>query len=121
MWVGPSKAAATLASGSCVWLLLLFVCVFFLFFLGAHLQHMEVPRPGVKLELHLQACTTAMAMPDLSSIFDPTAACGNAGSLTHGVRPGLTYILVDTVSGSQPTEPQWELLPFFLQVLLRCN
>ena len=28
---------------------------FVVVFLGLHLQHMEVPRPGVKLELHLLA------------------------------------------------------------------
>ena len=34
---------------------------FFLFpFLGLHLQHMEVPRPGVELELQLLAYTTAI-------------------------------------------------------------
>ena len=44
---------------------------FFLFcFLGQHLQHMEVPRLGVKWELQLLAYTTAIAMPDLSLICD---------------------------------------------------
>ena len=44
-----------------------FVLSFFLVefcFLGPHPQHMEVPRPGVGLELQLPA--TATAMPDLS-------------------------------------------------------
>ena len=40
--------------------------VFFFFFL----QHMEVPELRVKSELQLQACTTAIAMPDLSQICD---------------------------------------------------
>ena len=35
-----------------------------LFFLGLHLQHMEIPRPGVESELQLLAYTTATAMPD---------------------------------------------------------
>ena len=39
---------------------------FFLFFLGPYLQHMEVPRLGVKLELQLPIYTTATAMWDLS-------------------------------------------------------
>ena len=43
---------------------------FFLFFLGPHLQHTEVPRLGVELELHLPAYTTATAMPDPSLICD---------------------------------------------------
>ena len=39
---------------------------FFVFclFLGLHLQHMEVPRLGVKLELQLPAYATAIAMQD---------------------------------------------------------
>ena len=40
------------------------------FFLGLHPWHMEVPRLGVKLELHLLASTTATAMQDPSCIFD---------------------------------------------------
>ena len=42
----------------------------FFFFLGLHLQHMDVPRLGVKLELQLLACTTATEMQDLSHICD---------------------------------------------------
>ena len=34
---------------------------FSLFFLGPHLQHMEVPRLGLELELQLPAYTTATA------------------------------------------------------------
>ena len=37
-------------------------------FLGLHLQHMDVPRLGVKLDLQLLAYTTATAMWDLSRI-----------------------------------------------------
>ena len=40
----------------------------FFFLLGLHLQHMEVPRLGVKSELHLLAYTTTAATPDLSHI-----------------------------------------------------
>ena len=47
---------------------------FFPVFLGPHLWHMEVPKLGVKSELQLPAYT---------------AACGNAGSLNHGARPGI--------------------------------
>ena len=42
----------------------------FFFFLGPHLQHMEVPRLGVKLELQLPAYTTATATLDPSCICD---------------------------------------------------
>ena len=45
------------------------VCVlfcFFLYFLGPHPEHMEVPRLGVGWELQLPAYTTATATRDLS-------------------------------------------------------
>ena len=44
-----------------------FVC---LVFLGLHLQHMEVPRLGVELELQLLGTATATAMQDLSCVCD---------------------------------------------------
>ena len=51
-------------------LLMFFVFFFFLIFLGLHLQHMEVPRLGVELELQLPAYSTATATPDLNHIYD---------------------------------------------------
>ena len=56
---------------------------FFFVFLRLHLQHMEVPRLGVKLELQLLAYTTATATLGLSHISDLHHSQGNAGSLTH--------------------------------------
>ena len=50
-------------------LFFLFVFWFFIF-LGPHLQHMEVPRLGVKSELQLLACATATAMPDPTCVWD---------------------------------------------------
>ena len=41
-------------------------CNDFFFFLGLHLQHMEVPRLGDESELQLPAYATATAMPDPS-------------------------------------------------------
>ena len=41
---------------------------FFFFFSGPHLRHMEVPRPGVKLELQLPAYATVTAMADPSCV-----------------------------------------------------
>ena len=52
-----------------------FVC----FFLGLHLQDMEVPRLRVKLELYLLAYITAIQTQDLSC----TTACSHARSLAH--------------------------------------
>ena len=40
----------------------------FFFFLGPHLQHMEVPRLGAELELQLPAYTTAIATWDPNHI-----------------------------------------------------
>ena len=40
-------------------------------FLGPHLWHVEVPRPGVESELQLPAYPTATATWDLSSVCDP--------------------------------------------------
>ena len=44
------------------------VLIYFFFFLGPHLQHMEVPRLGVELELQLPAYPTVTAMQDPSRI-----------------------------------------------------
>ena len=53
----------------------IYICVyiyiyFFFCFLRPHPWHMEVPRPGVQLELYLPAYTTATATSDLSHICD---------------------------------------------------
>ena len=53
------------------------------FFLGLHLQHMEVPGLGVESEWQPLAYATATAMLDLSCAVTYAAAHGNAGSLTH--------------------------------------
>ena len=45
-----------------------FVFVFAFCFLGLHSQHMKVPRLGVKSHLQMLACSTAIAMWDLSHI-----------------------------------------------------
>ena len=44
--------------------------IYLFVFLGPHLQHVEFPRLGVKLELQLLTYTTATAMQDLSCFFD---------------------------------------------------
>ena len=65
-----------------------------LFFLGPHLQHVEVSRLGVKSELQLPTYTiaTATAMPDLRCV------CNLCYSLTHWARPRIeptsSWILV---------------------------
>ena len=47
-------------------------------FLGLLPRHMEVPRPGVGLELQLSTCATAT--PDPSRIHDLHCTCGNTRS-----------------------------------------
>ena len=47
-----------------------FAFIFYLFFLGPHSWHMEVPRLGIKPELQLPVYTTTTAMPDLSLVCD---------------------------------------------------
>ena len=99
------------------------------FFLGPHLQHMEVPGLGIKLELQLLAFTTTTATPDPSHVCDLHHSSQRAGSLTHWARPGIkpatSWILILRFT---TTEPQWEhplvslliffywffLLPYFL-------
>ena len=59
-------------------------------FLGLHSWHMEVRRLGGESELQLPAYATATTMRDLGRIHNLyTTARGNAGSLTHRVRPGV--------------------------------
>ena len=72
---------------------ILYLFIFGLF-LGPHLQHMEVPRLGVELELKPTAYTTATATN--------ITAQGNTGSLTHwarpGIEPGISWFLVGFVN-----------------------
>ena len=49
---------------------LLFYLFIYCIFLGPHLQHTEVPRLGVEMDLQLLAYITAMAMQDPSCICD---------------------------------------------------
>ena len=48
--------------------LLVWAIFWLLFFLGLHLQHVEIPRLGVKWELQLPSYTTSTAMWDQSHI-----------------------------------------------------
>ena len=67
--------------------------VFVFCFLGLHLQHVEVLRPGDELELQLLAYTTATAMQDLRHVCDTTAH-SNDGSLSEA--RDQTLDLMDT-------------------------
>ena len=50
--------------------ILIVIVKFFFAFLGLHVQHMDVPRLGVEMDLQPLACATATAMPDPSQVCD---------------------------------------------------
>ena len=91
---------------------------FFFFFLGPHIQHMEVPRLGVNQSYscqpipHPQQCGIGAA----SATY--TKAHGNARSLIHWVKSGIklssSWIPVRFLT----VEPQWEVpRVVFLKIL----
>ena len=69
-----------------------------LFFFGGgspHLQHMEVPRPGVKSELQLLATATAMGVQSrVFGLYHKSRQC-QFHNLLHEARK-QTYVLMDT-------------------------
>ena len=74
---------------------------FFFFFLGLHLQHVEVSRLGVRLELQLPVYSTAIAMPDLSCVFDLHHSSWQCRILNPLRKAGDgTRIPMDTMLGS---------------------
>ena len=62
---------------------------FFKSFLWPYPRHMEVPELRVKSELQLQASAQPQQCRSQAPPVTHTAACGNDGSLTHWVRPGM--------------------------------
>ena len=71
------------------------------------------PGLGVEVELQLPVYTTATATQDLSHTCDlcrSSQQCGILNPLSEAM--GRTCILRDTMSGSEPPEPQWELPGF---------
>ena len=69
----------------------------FFFFGGLHLQHMEVPRLGVELELQLPAYATATALSDPSRICDQYHSSQQRGILNPPSETrDRTHILRDT-------------------------
>ena len=94
----------------------LVVCLCFMGPHPRHMQHMEVPRLGVKLELQLPTYTTdTVSEPCLQPIPQHTTAHSNARSLTHWVRSGIepttSWFLVRFVSAV----PRSELLYFIFK------
>ena len=56
----------------------IYIYIIYFVFLGPHLWHMEVPKLGIELELHYSHRNVRSEL-----------CHGNAGSLTHCVRPGI--------------------------------
>ena len=85
------------------------------FFSQLHLQHMEVPRLGVKLDLQLPAYTTATATAtqDQSHIFNLHHSSCNTWYLTHWAKPETEPASSETTLGPHPSESQWEFHWFF--------
>ena len=52
----------------CFYFYLIYLLIYLIWFLGLHLQHIEVPKLVVELELQLQAYATATTTPDPSLI-----------------------------------------------------
>ena len=66
-----------------LWSFVFVFCFLFFVFLESHLQHMEVSRLGVQLELQPPAYTRATASRDLSHVCNLHHRHSNARSLTH--------------------------------------
>ena len=86
----------------------LFIC-----FLRLHLQHLEVPRLGVRLELQLPTYTTATAM------WDPTVSVTDASWIlvgfltcwaTRGTSKTHSFIKIKTWVGKKMTNKMFEWL-----------
>ena len=60
-----------------IFMCLLVVFFFSFFFLGLHLQNMDVPRLGIRLELQLPAYTTAIVIPGPRCICDLNLHCSS--------------------------------------------
>ena len=93
---------------------------FFFFFLGPHLQHMEVPMLGVKLQLQLPAYTRATPMPDLSCIHDLHHSSWQHqwGHWVRPLEPATSWFLVGLVFHCTATGTP---LTFFYQIFCPTN
>ena len=90
----------------------------FFFFLGPHLQHMEVPRLGVNRSCSCRPTPQPQQHGIWAMSATYTTAHSNTGSLTHWARPGIepttSWLLARFVSAV----PQGELLHILLNLTL---
>ena len=84
------------------WLLLLFIYLFILVFLGLHLWHVDVSRLGVTLNLLLPAYARVTGTRDPSYICDLQHSSRQCRCLTHwakpGIKPASSQILVGVIN-----------------------
>ena len=66
-----------------------YIFYLFIFLFRATVGHMEVTRMGVKSELQLRPTPQSQQCRIQAVSTTYTAACGNAGFLTHWLRPGI--------------------------------
>ena len=76
------------------------------FFLWPHLQHKKVPRLGVQLRLQLLAKPQPQQLRIQATSVTYAIACGNTGSKPLSKARDWTCILMNTMSGFQPTTEQ---------------
>ena len=103
---------------------------FFFVFLCSHLQHMEVPRLGVRSELQLPAYVTTIATCDLSCVATYTTAHLNSQilNLLSGameIEPASSWILVEFVTselgGELPRIILFSFIFFFHMYAFFCS
>ena len=82
------------------WTVHFYFVLFYLVSLRLYLQHMEVPRLGIKWELLLPVYTTATATQDPTCVCDLYHSSRQCWSLTYWATPGI-----------EPTSP-WILVRF---------
>ena len=79
---------------------------FFSFFLGPHMQHSEVPRLGVELELQLWPMLQQYWILAASVTYTTAHVNLNTWYLTHWARPGIVSRSSWMLVGFLPAEPQ---------------
>ena len=99
------------AVAGCCFIYSFFIFFFFFFSLGLYPWHMEVPGLRGRIRATAEVNTTATAMPDLSHIWDLRCSLWQHQIINPlSEARDRTCTLQETMSGSQPTEPQWEFL-----------
>ena len=89
----------------------LYYLFIYLFFLGPHLQHMEVPRLGSNWSCSCQPAPQPQQHHIWAMFTTYTPAPGNTWSLTHWARPGIESATLWFLVGFVSAAPWQELYP----------